>query len=266
MGTTTVTAGEVYYESQGSGDVLVLLHGFGCSTRCFDDVVPRLGDRRVVAIDLPGFGRSTAAGEGCSVPDMAATVVEVLDRLGVDRFAILGYSLGGAVALRIALDQPRRVTALIGVATQPAQGAARRPDNEALIEGFAVSYGNREALTAGAAQLSAYDVATWNAQMVDDMLLTAEDTWLDWLRNNVFWSQEQDLAELSVPSCFVVPGNDVVIAPDDQLRTARQVAGARTVILEGYGHLLPAENPDLLAHEITSHLAWVARTSPADRS
>ncbi len=259
MPTLTTAAGDLYYETQGSGDdVLVWLHGFGCSLRSFDDVLPLVEGHRSIAIDLPGFGRSAAAGGECHVPDLARAVLDVLDALAVERFAILGHSMGGAVALRLAVDHPERVNALIGLATQPAQGAARRPDNEALIEGFASSYGNREALAAGAASLTSYDVQAWNDQMVADMLLAHERTWLGWLRGNVFWSQEDDLKQVAVPSLFIVPGRDIVIAPDDQLRTAQAVPGARVVILNDYGHLVVAENPALVAHEISSHLNWPA--------
>ncbi|MGH3948635.1 MAG: alpha/beta fold hydrolase, partial [Pseudonocardiaceae bacterium] len=61
---------------------------------------------------------------------------------------------------------------------------------------------------------------------------------------------------------YLIPGNDLVLPPEDQLRTARDIPGGRAVILNGYGHLLPGENPALVAYEIGSWLNHV-RTSVA---
>ncbi len=264
MPTVNIAEGELYYETRGSGsDVLVWLHAFGCSLREWDDVIPRLDGYTSIAIDMPGFGQSAAAGKGCHIPDLAASVIGALDQLGVRRFTCVGHSMGGGVALRLAIDHPERVQAVVGVASLPAHGTPRRPDSEAMVEGFAGAYGNRADLDAGVHQLTTYDIEHWNNQMVEDMLRVREDAWMDWLRaGNTFWSQEDELAAVSVSCCYLIPGNDLVLPPEDQLRTARDIPGGRAVILNGYGHLLPGENPALVAYEIGSWLNHV-RTSVA---
>lgn len=256
MPTVTAPEGELYYEAHGSGDdVIVWLHGFGCSLREWDDVHPRVGGYRSITVDLPGFGRSANAGKGCHIPDLAAATLGLLDQLDVGRFTVVGHSMGGGVGLRLAIDHPERVRAMIGVAALPAHGTPQRPDNVAMVEGFAGAFGNREALAAGATALSTYDIKPWTDQMVEDMVAVSESAWTAWLADgNTFWSQESDLATITVPCCFLIPGDDIVLAPDDQLRTARTTPGARAVLLTGYGHLLPGENPALVAHEINSYL------------
>lgn len=99
------------------GETLVLLHGFGGSGHSFDPVLDDLGgNARLVLPDLPGHGGSPAVG-GKRHPRAAAdAVLSTLDRLGIDRFHLGGFSMGGAVACLIAMKAPGRVKSLTLVA------------------------------------------------------------------------------------------------------------------------------------------------------
>src|SRR5262249_6294278 len=125
-------------EVWGSGPPLVLVHGF---TGSIDTWVPArtlLGSRhRVVAVDLPGHGRSPAPPRAWRLPDVARAIVTTLDRFDIARAAWLGSSLGGRVALHAAVTQPSRVERLVlessspGIA-DPGERAARAAADEAL--------------------------------------------------------------------------------------------------------------------------------------
>lgn len=103
----------VRYVRKGSGPAVVLIHGFASSLFTWKDVLPTLAESHdVVAIDLPGFGGSDIRRplDGAAYP---AVVFAVMDRLAIDRAAVVGNSLGGSVAVAMAAERPERVRALV---------------------------------------------------------------------------------------------------------------------------------------------------------
>jgi haloacetate dehalogenase len=115
---TMVAVGEARYfvAEDGEGPPLLLLHGFPQTHRCWRAVAPRLSERhRVVTPDLRGYGASEAppggpCGESYTKREVAAELVELMARLGHERFAVVGHDRGARVAYRMALDHPARVT------------------------------------------------------------------------------------------------------------------------------------------------------------
>ena len=106
----------LYVESQGSGRTLVLLHGFAMHSGLFAPLLPALAHRhRVHAVDLPGHGYSPAV-----EPFDVASVVDAVDAsIDVAGATVLGWSLGGQVALQWALARPDKVRKLVLVAATP---------------------------------------------------------------------------------------------------------------------------------------------------
>lgn len=117
--TTTIDGLEVFYRKSGHPDnpTLVLLHGFPSSSHMFRNLIAELADEfHVIAPDHIGFGRSAmpAVDEFDYSFDRLAEITEqLLDRLGVDRFALYIQDYGAPIGLRIAAKHPERVTALI---------------------------------------------------------------------------------------------------------------------------------------------------------
>ena len=108
----------LYVQSTGSGPSLVLLHGWAMHSGLWLPVLPRLAARfRVHMVDLPGHGRSPAT-EPYTLAGIAAAVAAELAALP-EPPTVLGWSLGGAVALQWALEQPRAVAKLVLVSTTP---------------------------------------------------------------------------------------------------------------------------------------------------
>ncbi|WNM39646.1 alpha/beta fold hydrolase [Micromonospora halotolerans] len=96
---------EVVFERRGAGAPLVLLHGIGHHWAAWSPVLDRLAEAHdVIAVDLPGFGRSPvpAAGLPADMPGLVAAIAELFAALGLDRPHVAGNSLGGAIALELA--------------------------------------------------------------------------------------------------------------------------------------------------------------------
>jgi pimeloyl-ACP methyl ester carboxylesterase len=105
-------------DEAGSGDPLVLIHGLATTREIWTAVTPQLSrTRRVITLDLPGFGESTPVGEGFELADVAERVARGLAAHGVrGPFDLVGHSLGGAVALTLAVLRPRSVRRIVLVA------------------------------------------------------------------------------------------------------------------------------------------------------
>ena len=113
----------LYYETHGSGRPLVLLHGGLMSGETFGPVLPLLAERhQVIAVDLQGHGRTADIDRPIDVRLMAGDVAALIDHLRLATPGVVGYSLGGGVALHTAAKHPAKVRRLVMVS------ANLRPD------------------------------------------------------------------------------------------------------------------------------------------
>ncbi|MHB8815401.1 MAG: alpha/beta fold hydrolase [Steroidobacteraceae bacterium] len=120
----------LYTEVRGSGPALVLLHGWGLNVRVWDGLTAALCDRfRIIAVDLPGHGRSAWLPERSSLEEQAARVRETVGAI-TQEYSLLGWSLGGQIALQLAAAQTRAgassgpMDRLVLIATTPRLVAA----------------------------------------------------------------------------------------------------------------------------------------------
>jgi pimeloyl-ACP methyl ester carboxylesterase len=111
-----------YYEVRGEGEPLLLLHGGLGSIEMFGPVLTTLAEnRQVIGVDLHGHGRTALGDREISLIDMGDDLAVVLRELGYEQAGVLGYSLGGGVALRLAIQHPGLVRRLVIVSAPFAQ-------------------------------------------------------------------------------------------------------------------------------------------------
>jgi pimeloyl-ACP methyl ester carboxylesterase len=109
---------EIAYEEDGRGDRVLLLMGLGGDRHGWSLVRPALAARhRLVLVDNRDAGESAEASAPYALGDMAGDALGVMDALGIERFHVVGASMGGAVAQHLALQAPTRVASLVLVAT-----------------------------------------------------------------------------------------------------------------------------------------------------
>jgi pimeloyl-ACP methyl ester carboxylesterase len=131
-----ITAGLHYFLHEGGGlsrPPLVLIHGAGGNHLSWPPELRRLPDVRVFTLDLPGHGKTEGPGRQ-SIEDYASSIVRFLDEAGIARAVFAGHSMGGAIALSLALDFPERVCGLGLIAT-----GSRLPVAPAILENAATA-------------------------------------------------------------------------------------------------------------------------------
>jgi len=258
---------QINVETAGAGDALVLLHGFTGSAAMWEPHTRGLAQRFfTVAIDHMGHGESDAPadpkryGVGFAVED----ILSVLDHLKIHRASVLGYSMGGRVALALAIIAPERLSALILESASPGlrdAGArrARAAQDAALaevierdgIEGF-VNRWERLPLFASQARLPEDVRARLRAQRLQNTPTGLANS-LRGLGQGVQLPMHEFLPQLRIPTLLVAGALD----PDycERGREMSQlIMGARLEIVPDAGHAVHLEQPEAFRHLVAEFL------------
>lgn len=231
---------------------LVLLHGFTQTGRSWEPVVAGVGERyRALAPDIRGHGEAADR----RPVDFAACVDDVVAAAGPEPFALAGYSLGGRLALHVALAHPERVQRLVlvsaspGIADDVERGARREADEELAVQlereddvtAFATRWG-RQPLFAGQAPAVRERLHADRLRNTPAGLAAA----LRGLGPGVMEPLWNRLGELRMPVTLVVGERDskyVAIAE----RMAARIAAARVITVPAVGHAAHVEAPAIVA-------------------
>jgi pimeloyl-ACP methyl ester carboxylesterase len=251
---------------EGDGPGLMLVHGFGGAKEDFADHVPALARRaRVVTFDHRGHGASDgpATVDAYSLDRLAADVLQVADASGLDRFRLLGHSMGGMVARRVVLGTPERVDALVLMDTSP--GPVKGIDPE-LIDG-AAEYGLAEGKAALKELLDSAPVLDTPAyeQLLEGRAGYREFQDAKWAALSVFmWCamardmahQPQQLDALAAVVCptLVIVGDQDKPFLGDCRRMADTIPGATLAVIPRAGHSPQFENPGPWLDALTGFL------------
>lgn len=100
---TEINGLKINYEMKGEGETVVLLHGWGANITLFADLISLVSQKyRVIAVDMPGFGKSEEPDDSWQVSDYSQFVIDFLSSLDVKKATFLGHSFGGRVIIKLA--------------------------------------------------------------------------------------------------------------------------------------------------------------------
>jgi 2-succinyl-6-hydroxy-2,4-cyclohexadiene-1-carboxylate synthase len=240
----------------GVPENVVLLHGFGGTHRTWDGVIERLVPERYrpLAPDLPGHGDSADAPR----PITFAGCVEHVLASAPESFVLVGYSMGGRIALQVALHALARVQRLVLVAStagieDPAERANRRSSDERLAEQLEREPLQRFVERWSEQPLFATDPPEVRNAAVEDQLRNRPDGLAAALRGVGTGAMEplwDRLAELTLPVTILAGDRDVKFQ-ELGMRMAESSPKAKLILAPG-GHRLAIENPEAVAQAIES--------------
>jgi len=256
---TNVGGVRIHYQEAGGEDAppMILIHGFISSNLIWNEVFLPLAKAgfRVIAPDLPGYGYSDKPPDGrYTIDAQAYAVVSLMDRLGIDRAAIVGASYGGAVAATIALDYPDRVAnlVLVGAVTndQPKKKLLLRLATLPVLGDIATPLflGSRWILrkrTEEVYRRLGYPVDERKLEARHHLLATS-NTHRAMIRTIRRWSADRISREaglISQPTMLVWGEEDTHIPVSDAFRLRDAVPNSRLIVFRHCGHLPPTECP-----------------------
>lgn len=251
------SAGKLRYAKRGEGvEQIVLVHGFGGDLDNWLFNIDALAENATVyALDLPGHGQSTKTLGDPSLQGLSAALVDFMNRLNISRAHLVGHSMGGAVALRTAIDHPELVKSL----TLISSAGLGEEININYIEGFAHASSRRE-LKPVLEQLFD-DPNLVSRQLIDDLLkykrLDGVSEALDALVKNLFVGGKQpsvlaaDAAKTDRPVAVIWGASDKVIPAD---HATSLPPGWRAEVIEGAGHMVQMEKAGAVNALIRKHI------------
>ena len=242
----------IHVRQQGSGELaLVFLHYYGGSAHTWDGIARTLSERyRIVASDHRGWGDSDAPAEGYGIADLAADAEGVIAALELQRYVLVGHSMGGKVAQLIASRRPRGLEGLVLVAPSPPSPMILSAEQRATLSG---AYQSRESVewVIDHVLTSKPLGAALREQVIRDSLRAAPQAKIAW--PNLAMGEDLSAAAglIEAPTIVISGEHDQV----DRLSTLQaellpRIPHAVLHILPGVGHLSPLEAPAELAQVI----------------
>lgn len=252
-----VAAGIAYAEHRGGAlkdghPPLVLIHGAGASRLVWPAQLRRLPGERVLALDLPGHGRSAGAGER-SIEAYWSRVAGWMDAIELERAVLAGHSMGGAIALLAALTSSKRIAGLALIST----GARLRVD-PALLE----SLSSEQAFRSAADQLNRRWFGDRTPRRTVDLSLRRltelpQKVVLDDFLASDGFDVMHRLGEINAPT-LVLCGLEDQMTPEKYSRyLAYQIRDASLEFVPEAGHMLPLEQPEAVCAAVQRFLKRV---------
>ncbi|MGW4234277.1 alpha/beta fold hydrolase [Streptomyces sp. NPDC004980] len=233
-----------WYETEGTGDPLVLLHGGFCTNDTWGAQRADLAAAyRVLLPERRAHGHTPDVPGPLSYQDMADDTVAFLETVVGERAHLVGWSDGGVVALLVAIARPDLVRKAVVI------GANFRPSPECFVEPTML-----DQMTPDGVELAFF------REMYEAVAPDGADHWpvvaakmIDMWRTQPTLTTE-DLARVEAP-VLVMVGDDDMMTLEHTTALYRAIPGAQLAVVPGASHLVPLEKPDLVNRLISEHLA-----------
>jgi 3-oxoadipate enol-lactonase len=251
----------VLYLDVGQGAPLVFIHGFPLDHTMWRYQIDEFQkSHRVLAIDLPGFGQSSAPRSEMSIIGFADSIAEFLQRVGIEeKVTLCGLSMGGSIALQFALRHPEKLARLILCDCRAAVDTPEAQKMRLDLAERVLKEGPEFVATAMPARLFALGTIEQQPEVVQSIQAVIRATASASVAGGSrALAHRLDviprLGEICVPTLIIVGSEDVISTVDEMKVMAERIPGSQHVVIPGAGHMAPLEAPDLVNAEIK---AWL---------
>jgi 3-oxoadipate enol-lactonase len=244
-------------------ETVVMVHGNAESSRAWTAWVPHLADKyRLVRLDMPGFGASTAPPDyGWSTDELAADIARFLDALDIRRCHLIGAKYGGSVAMQLAIEHPRRLLSL-ALFGSPVRGSGSGNADAIRAKGVrqwaADTMRSRLGSSASPAQ-----VRWWT-----DELMGKSDPRAAWSASaaRIDMDLEDKLSRIAAPTLIVTTQESGLQSVAAVERYAARIPEARVIVVPGDSYHIAAVEPELCARHARRFIDEVSQRRVAPRA
>lgn len=243
---------------RGAGDPVIFLHGVGCTVRSLEPQLEALAaSRRVIAVDSRGHGLSDRTYGRMSVRDYADDVLAVMSELGICQAPVVGVSMGGTIAMTMALAAPERVTRLV-LADTFARADADMAAGMQGVSSVALTHGMHAAAEQVKPATFCAAAITEQRPYVRDFheQFAAMDPYAFSIAMNAIAELDllDDLSRISVPTLVLIGAEDVLTGLERSEAIAVAVPNAELRVIEKAGHLSNLDEPGAFTDHLIQFL------------
>lgn len=269
----------LYCEVKGQGEPLLLLHGLGSSSQDWEQQIPVFSERfEVVVPDLRGFGNSEKPPGPYSIRQYAEDVLDLMDQLGFEQFHVLGYSMGGAIALQLGATSLSRLRSMVVVNSLPSFALDHwRKQMLVLVRIVMARFAGMDRLARFAAKrlFPEPHQEHLRRKMIKRHRHNKAHAYLAAVEALKGWSVEEWLAGMYVPALIVSSDMDYT-GPEEKEAYAQRMPDARFELISNSRHGTPYDQVEvfnrlamefLLEHSVHKEpsrwRAWISRLLPS---
>ena len=249
---------DLYYETTGNGQPLLLIHGLGSSTRDWERQTPLFAEHyQVITFDVRGHGQSAKPPGPYSIAQFAADTAELMQALNIGPAHVVGISMGGMIAFQLAVDAPRFVKSLVIVNSGPELVARTLREKLSFWQRLAIVQlvGMRKmGEVLSQRLLPKPEQAALRQEFVKRWAENDQRAYVNALRALMGWSVADKLGTLDCPTLVVSADQDYTPMSVKEAYVAK-MRHAELVVISDSRHATPVEQPDKFNAAVLTFLA-----------
>ena len=246
------------FNPEGKPAVL-LLHGLGADSTSWGYQIPLLSEAgfRPIVPDLPGFGKSIAGHNHWTIGKTASDVAQLLGKVTAEPVAAVGISMGGTVALQMALDYPQLVSRLVLISTFARLRPKRLDEMGFLLGRFVIAHMRGKEYQAGLVARRMFprpDQEFLREELIHQILQSNEKVYRQAMQSLALFDVHKRLAEIKIPTLVISGANDSTVPLANQEELVHGISGAKHTIIPEAGHAVIADQVSRFNSELLKFL------------